>query len=101
MDTNKPKDAAEALDVRTGSAWGILWRNGDHKYLVHEQCVPRLFSTRQFARNYISLKYGYIKTRADLRSPPHNWRMPVAVKVTVLPNAGDVARPGNNLKPKE
>ena len=39
MDTNKPKDAAEALDVRTGSA--SFWmpietapRNGEHRIMI-------------------------------------------------------------------
>jgi hypothetical protein len=83
---SKHKGADSAFGVAAGSAWGILWNNGERKYLVHEQCVPCLFSTRRFARNYISVKYAYIKSRPDLLMPPHNWKMPIAVKVTITPN---------------
>jgi hypothetical protein len=43
-----------------------------------------LFRTRQKAREYINEKYGYIRTRPDLRVEPHGWRIPTAIKVDVV-----------------
>jgi hypothetical protein len=40
-----------------------------------------LFKTKRDAQRCIKQHYSYIKNRADLRSPPHNWRMPQPVKV--------------------
>jgi len=42
-----------------------------------------LFSTKRECQAFIKDKYGYIATRKDLRSPPHNWRMPKPVKVII------------------
>jgi hypothetical protein len=42
-----------------------------------------LFFTKAAARAHIVERYGYIRHRTDLRRPPHNWRMPQAVKVDV------------------
>jgi len=47
-------------------------------------CLPLLFQTRREAREHIETEYGYIKTRDDLRKPPHNWRLPKAVKLNVI-----------------
>lgn len=44
---------------------------------------PLLFHTRELARAWINEHYGYIRTRPDLRSAPHFWRMPSAVRVLV------------------
>jgi hypothetical protein len=65
-------------------AWGVLFRAGDVTHLVKENCVPVLWPTRQLARNYIEQKYGYIKRRPDLHPAPHNWQVPVAVKVAIV-----------------
>ena len=42
-----------------------------------------VFATRAKARAWIQKNYGYIKSRPDLRSEPHGWKTPVAVRVTV------------------
>ena len=71
--------------------WGALWRSennldGIRKHLCYENGVPALFITRRQCRDWIKLKYGYIKERDDLREEPHGWRMPLPVKVTITPN---------------
>ncbi len=68
--------------------WAAQWHShnkldGDHKHIIYENCVPQLFRTRREAREYINTKFGYIRTRPDLKTEPHGWRIPVAVKVTL------------------
>lgn len=46
--------------------------------------VLPMFRTRQQCRAYIAENYWYIR-RSDLQRPPHGWRCPVPVKVTVTP----------------
>jgi len=64
--------------------WGALWRfennnlNGIRKSLCYENGAPALFITRRQCRDWIKLKYGYIKERGG--------RMPLPVKVTITPN---------------
>ena len=70
--------------------WGALWRWGDPRdngrsHLLNENCLPVLFRTRKAARDWIEIKYGYIKVRQDLRAKPHGWRMPIPVRVGVAP----------------
>lgn len=70
--------------------WGLLWHSdnqldGSRSHLVHENCVPVLFKTRREARAYAQDRYGYIKKRPDLRAEPHCWRMPAAIRVSILP----------------
>jgi len=68
------------------SVWGLLWvQRGDkaHERLIYEDCLPALFRTRKAARAYAERRYGYIRHRRDLRSPPHEWRMPRPVRVAV------------------
>lgn len=60
--------------------WGIKWHVG----IMWKDCMPLLFLTRKEAREYIHDEYGYIKHRKDLRSPPHNWRLPRAIRVNVI-----------------
>lgn len=75
-----------ARPIRT-KAWGVLF--GDHlegsarfeRPAILGACNAMLFSTRREARAFIDREWGYIRTRRDLRSPPHNWRMPRAVRV--------------------
>lgn len=59
--------------------WGVKWNAG----IMWHNCKPLLFFRRQDARKYIAASYGYIKHRKDLRSPPLNWRLPKAVRVSV------------------
>lgn len=68
--------------------WGALWRSnsrlsGYRANLLNEDCLPALFRTRRAARDYIEKKYGYIRSRPDLRTEPHGWRMPIPVRVRV------------------
>lgn len=62
-------------------AW--WWTKEDKGHPVFENCMPKLFHKRSEARKFIQDKYGYIKTRKDLREYPHYWRLPKAVKVSV------------------
>lgn len=66
--------------------WGLLWNSynqadGFSQYLLYDNCRPLFFDTREEARHYARLKYGYIKERKDLRDEPHGWRMPIPVKI--------------------
>ena len=67
--------------------WGLLWcvkmrEDGSKKeHLIWEDRKPLIFHTQQEARAYAAAKYGYIKTRADLRQAPHGWRCPMPVKI--------------------
>lgn len=53
--------------------FGLLWDNG----------LPLLFRTRKHARLWADSSYGYIRHRKDLRTDPHNWRLPKPVMVSV------------------
>ena len=64
--------------------WAVQWMCPKPEYILWRQCLPLLFRSRRDARVWIEENYGYIKTRADLRSIPHNWRLPRAVKVAVI-----------------
>ena len=68
--------------------WGALWYSknnidGTTKHLINEDFKPVLFKTRKECREWIFKRYGYIKTRKDLRSEPHGWRLPIPIKVKV------------------
>ena len=68
--------------------WGALWRDnnrldGKREHLCFENCLPVLFTTRREAREWIISRYGYIRTRMDLRAEPHGWRLPVPVRVRI------------------
>lgn len=72
------------MSPRYGGTWWAVENTFDWGIaLLWEPPVPRLFHTRRECRAFIEEKYGYIRTREDLRRPPFNWRMPRAVKVTV------------------
>lgn len=74
--------------------WGILWRSnnkldGKREYFLWDHypnraSVPIVFRTREQARKYISINYGYIKNRPDLQQEPHGWKMPMPVKVHIV-----------------
>ena len=75
------------------SLWMPMWKSnnkldGKKRYLIkfHYKYAGRalLFTTRQECRDWINKHYGYIKHRKDLRSEPHGWRLPEAVKVDVF-----------------
>ncbi len=62
--------------------WAALWcGKGQTEHIINENCLPKLFRTKQECRLWIKEKYGYIKYRKDLREYPHGWRLPKPVKV--------------------
>ena len=63
--------------------WAGLWRDKEREYILFEDRLPMLFRTRAEARAWIESKYGYIRTREDLKRAPHWWRVPTAVRVSV------------------
>ena len=69
--------------------WAAQWRSynrkdGESRHLIHKDCLPKIFKTRRECRQYITVRYGYIKGRPDLRREPHGWRMPRPVKVCIV-----------------
>ena len=44
-----------------------------------------LFKTKAECQRYIRERYGFLRSRPDLRRPPHNWRMPKPIRVTIAP----------------
>lgn len=72
------------------TAWAAEWysRNsldGETRHLLGKvgTGVVALFRSRREAREWINLHYGYIRHRHDLRSEPHGWRVPRAVRVRI------------------
>ena len=68
--------------------WAGMWRSknkldGITEHLLYEDCIPVLFRTRKSAKAWIDKKFGYIRSRKDLRSEPYGWRLPHPVRVTV------------------
>ncbi len=66
--------------------WGVKFRaknrlDGNVEYFVFENYLPVLFHTRKEAREYVESKYGYLRTREDLKEEPFGWKMPKIVKV--------------------
>ena len=77
--------------------WAVQWRsknrlNGEAKHFMWNGTTPHLFATRREARAWIEREYGYIRSRPDLRSEPHGWRMPKSVKVEVVLRGGADAK---------
>lgn len=67
--------------------WAVKWHDFFHYdglFGSEFGSRPLLFPTKAKAKAYIDDKWGYIRDRPDLRRPPHNWRMPKAVKVEVI-----------------
>ena len=54
---------------------GLLATRRTHLHLWRH-CLPAMFRTRQGGARMGERHYGYIRHRRDLRSPPHEWRMP-------------------------
>jgi hypothetical protein len=70
--------------------WGALWHSvnkldGHSRYFIRRASDNEiaLFRTRNAAREWIKLNYGYILQRPDLRREPHGWKYPKAVKVKI------------------
>ncbi len=69
--------------------WAAEWHSknnldGEKRHILYESLLPALFRTRRECRTYIKDRYGYIAERPDLRSEPHGWRIPQAVKVEIV-----------------
>lgn len=62
--------------------WGLLTPWEPYQVMWYNE-NPLLFKTRQDARAWAKEHYGYIKYRKDLRTEPHNWRMPRPTLVKV------------------
>ena len=77
---------------RDGGAWWAVEfhsRNrldGDRRGISYSPGPdwPQLFKTRRECRAYIEDRYGYIRSRPDLRTEPHGWFLPQAVRVRVV-----------------
>ena len=69
----------------TKVCWAVRWhtKEGPEDFIIDNYLAPCLFLSRKSARRFIAENYEYVKLRKDLRQPPHNWRMPKAVKVRV------------------
>lgn len=68
--------------------WAILWQSkneldGFKQHLIRKDCELLLFKTREEARKYNKLHYGYIRHRQDLKSEPHGWKTPKVVKINI------------------
>ncbi len=64
--------------------WALFWnQKGVKPSILFADGMPQFFFTRDKAREYNRQRYGYIKDRKDLRTYPHNWRMPKPVKVKI------------------
>lgn len=65
--------------------WGVQWvsKNLIKPRLLGKDGIPLLFRTKAEARLWSQEHYAYIRTRKDLRTSPHNWRMPNPVKVKI------------------
>jgi hypothetical protein len=66
--------------------WGALFISiggidGDKEHIIYENCKPVIFTTKKECKTWIDKKYGYIKTRKDLKSFPHGWRLPKPTKI--------------------
>jgi len=59
--------------------WSVQWQGR----LQGENGQLPLFRTKRECLAFIRERYGYIRRRPDLRRPPHNWRMPKPVRVTI------------------
>ena len=71
--------------------WAGQWHSnngldGDIKYNLNEDLLPKLFRSRQACREWLKEKYGYIAERPDLQEEPHGWLMPQPIKVKVIPD---------------
>lgn len=90
--TLNPATEIKGWQHHDAKAWGALWRSnckldGKRSHLIHHQksSLVALFKTRRKAKKFITLHYGYIKRRPDLRAEPHGWLMPIAVRVKIIP----------------
>ncbi len=65
--------------------WAAKWQqHGSREHLLHENLLPKIFKTKRECQVWIKEHYGYIAKSPDLRTAPHNWRMPKPVRVWVF-----------------
>jgi hypothetical protein len=79
--------------------WGVLYRKSDLALDGPSERLlpvvpwafhgPAVFRTRREAREFIQEKYGYIRHRTDLHAYPHGDRMPIPVKIEIVPRQID------------
>ena len=85
---NRSRQAIQGQKMNV-KRWGVEWYSkcrldGVTCHLMWQSpCQPAIFRTRKEAREWIQKRYGYIKTRMDLRQEPHGWRLPRPVRVRV------------------
>ena len=60
--------------------------DGETRHIIHRGLLPAIFKTRKQTVDFIEKEYGYIRTRPDLKSEPHGWRIPKPARVTITPN---------------
>lgn len=66
--------------TRTRTCWMPKWKGNA---LTPTQLRGPEFRTKIACAEYIRKEWGYIRSRKDLRGPPHFWRVPRAVRVRV------------------
>lgn len=75
--------------MKPSFAWALMWRSrnaldGLTEAMLGNGKTVMLFQTRSEARIEANIKFGYIKTRPDLRTEPHGWRMPKPIRVKIV-----------------
>jgi hypothetical protein len=88
MNTRRPRaEVDREIVVAEFTRWAVLWwsvsQRDARRHLIFDGAGLALFRSRREARDWATIKYGYIKARKDLRVEPHCWRMPKAVRVEV------------------
>jgi len=62
------------------------WLEGNARFSVPAcvaGCHKVVYKTRAEARRHIRLHHGYMKKGSYLRTNPHGWKMPVAVRCRI------------------
>lgn len=75
--------------TRANLKWGIVWQSKNpvdgvvrHFVRGEDRSLPRIFRTRQQARDYAKRMFSDLAKRDDLRR--HGWKMPRVVRVRVV-----------------
>lgn len=68
--------------------WGVKFRSkclldGERSHLINKDFCPVMYRTRQGARDFINMHYGFLRERPDLKKEPHGWKIPIPVKVLI------------------
>lgn len=79
--------------IATTIGWAVKWRSGPNNIdqRVWEHFCPRtagelgscVFKSRKAAKAWAKEQFGYITARRDLRRYPHDWRLPIVVRVSL------------------